>query len=366
MSQRFANVSEVPLALAVFLSSDGYDYNDDPCTISATTLLKPLRQIILPSRIPPGEGLVNLADMMSNRMGAAIHDGIERAWLNNHAAAMTALGYPQHIIERVLINPKPEQIQDGSIPIYLEQRLHRKLGKWTISGKFDFVGEGKVQDFKSTSVWTYKNQVNNQKYAQQGSVYRWLDPKLITQDVMDIHYIFTDWKPAVSKTDHRHPQPLAGRQRRPGGNVRVSRLDHVGRKRHEPLFPRSGTQGEAIAGGKRNGPGRDRLAAGCGAIFGPRNHQGVPHPFDGGKKAPLRFQIRPNASARFRVEQRDIGKMHELSGQEKIAASVTPTCPWTPPPPKRDPLMSSFLHGHGSHPATFRLVFVLAGHSSMS
>lgn len=205
MSQRFANVSEVPLALAVFLSSDGYDYNDDPCTISATTLLKPLRQIILPSRIPPGEGLVNLADMMSNRMGAAIHDGIERAWLNNHAAAMTALGYPKHIIERVLINPKPDQIQDGSIPIYLEQRLHRKLGKWTISGKFDFVGEGKVQDFKSTSVWTYKNQVNNQKYAQQGSVYRWLDPKLITQDVMDIHYIFTDWKPAMSKTDPNYP-----------------------------------------------------------------------------------------------------------------------------------------------------------------
>ena len=205
MSQRFANVSEVPLALAVFLSSDGYDYNDDPCTISATTLLKPLRQIILPSRIPPGEGLVNLADMMSNRMGAAIHDGIERAWLNNHAAAMTALGYPQHIIERVLINPKPEQIQDDSIPIYLEQRLHKKLGKWTISGKFDFVGEGKVQDFKSTSVWTYKNQVNNQKYAQQGSVYRWLDPKLITQDVMDIHYIFTDWKPAMAKTDPNYP-----------------------------------------------------------------------------------------------------------------------------------------------------------------
>ena len=205
MSQRFANVSEVPLALAVFLSSDNYDYDADPHTISATTLLKPLRQIILPSRIPPGEGLVNLADMMSNRMGAAIHDGIERAWLNNHAAAMTALGYPQHIIERVLINPKPEQIQDGSIPIYLEQRLHRKLGKWTISGKFDFVGEGKVQDFKSTSVWTYKNQVNNQKYAQQGSVYRWLDPKLITQDVMDIHYIFTDWKPAMSKTDPNYP-----------------------------------------------------------------------------------------------------------------------------------------------------------------
>src|SRR4030095_8026407 len=191
--QRYANVSEVPLALAVFLASDTYDYNDDPYTISATTLLKPLRQNILPSRIPPGEGLVNLADMMKNRMGSAIHDGVEKAWVTNHKPAMTALGYPEKVIDRIRINPNPiQQQEDGIIPIYLEQRLKRKLGKWTITGKFDFVGEGRVQDVKSTTVFTYKNQVNAAKYTQQGSIYRWLDPVIITQDEMDILYIFTD------------------------------------------------------------------------------------------------------------------------------------------------------------------------------
>lgn len=204
--QRFANVGEVPLALAVFLASDNYDYNDDPFTISATTLLKPIRQIILPSRIPPGEGLVDLADMMKNRMGAAIHDGIEKSWTHNYKPAMKALGYPDRVIDRMVINPPRDvPLSDDVIPIYLEQRLKRKMGKWTITGKFDFVGEGRVQDFKTTTVWTYKNQVNSGKWTQQGSVYRWLDPKLITQDELDIHYIFTDWMRGKIRSEPNYP-----------------------------------------------------------------------------------------------------------------------------------------------------------------
>jgi len=207
MSQRYSNVSEVPLALAVFLASDNYDYNDDPHTISATTLLKPLRQVILASRVPDGEGLVNLADMMQSRMGAAIHDGIERAWRFNYKASMQALGYPQKVIDLVRIDPTPEDLEANPdiIPIHLEQRLKKKIGKWTITGKFDFVGQGRVQDYKSTSVWTYQNQVNNGKYTQQGSIYRWLDPFLITQNEMDIHFIFMDWKGGMAKSDPKYP-----------------------------------------------------------------------------------------------------------------------------------------------------------------
>jgi hypothetical protein len=211
MSARFANVSEVPLALAVFLASDYYDYSDDPNEISATTLLKPLRQIILAKRVPPGDGMTNLADMMNSRMGAAIHDGIEKSWVSNYRPAMEALGLPQRVIDRIRINPTQSDLDVAAaqgieiIPIYLEQRLKRKIGKWTVTGKFDFVGEGKVQDFKSTSTFTYKKQVNADKYIQQGSIYRWLDEKLITQDRMDIHYIFTDWKPAMAKTDPSYP-----------------------------------------------------------------------------------------------------------------------------------------------------------------
>lgn len=214
MTQRFTNVSEVPLALAVFLASDFYDFDDTPNTISTTTLLKPLRQIILPSRMPPGEGLVNLADMMSNRLGAAVHDGIERAWLTNYAAAMKGLGLPQRVVDKVRINPSAEHLlhEPDCIPVYLEQRIKRKLGKWTITGKFDFVGEGRVQDFKTASVWSYMNQVNASKQTLQGSIYRWLDPKLITQDEMDIHHIFMDWKAGMVKSDPTYPPQRFKRQ----------------------------------------------------------------------------------------------------------------------------------------------------------
>lgn len=205
MLQRYSNVSEVPLALAVFLASDYYDYNDDPYTISATTLLKPLRQIILPTRVPETMGLTTLADMMSNRLGAAVHDGIQRAWETNHKTAMLALGYPKQVVDRIRINPKPEELTNDILPVYLEQRLSKKLGKWTITGKFDFIGEGRVQDFKTASVWSYKNQVNADKQTLQGSLYRWLDPQKITQDEMDIHHIFMDWRAGMVKTDPNYP-----------------------------------------------------------------------------------------------------------------------------------------------------------------
>ena len=205
MSSRYTHTSDVPLALAVFLASDYYDHDSTPYTISTTTLLTPVRQIILPTRISNEDALVSLPDMMSNRMGSAIHDAIERSWLTNYKVAMKGLGYPQRVIDRVAVNPKPNELTPDTIPIYLEQRLRKQVGKWTVTGKFDFVGEGRVQDFKTASVWSYMNQVNATKQTQQGSIYRWLDPKLITQDEMDIIHLFMDWKASMVKTDPKYP-----------------------------------------------------------------------------------------------------------------------------------------------------------------
>lgn len=208
MNARFANVGEVPLALAVFLASDFYDHSDDPTEISATALLKPVRQVILAGRVPEGEGLVNLADMMQSRMGTAIHSGIEKAWTENYKVAMQALGLPSRVIDRVKINPTI--VGEDDIPVYIEpDRFKRKISvgerTWTITGKTDFIGEGRVQDFKSTSVFTYQKQTGATKYAQQGSIYRWLAPSIITEPSLDIHYIFTDWKNGFAKGDPNYP-----------------------------------------------------------------------------------------------------------------------------------------------------------------
>ncbi len=200
----YVNTSAVPLSVAVFLATDHYDH--DEATISATSLIKPLRQVVLSNRVSNEDATVDLTQLVASRMGTAIHDGIERAWIHNYSSAMKALGHPQKIIDRIVINPKPEDLVDGVIPIYLEQRAYRKVGKHTVSGKFDFVGEGRVEDFKTTTVYTAMNNTNDDKYILQGSIYRWLNPTIITQDEMAIQFIFTDWSAARAKAEPHYPQ----------------------------------------------------------------------------------------------------------------------------------------------------------------
>lgn len=204
---KFINSSNIPLSIAVFLATDNYDYNEDPNTISATSLLKPVRQLILAGRVPTEDVNIDLSQMISNRMGAAIHDGIERAWLNVHTSkVLEVLGYPAGMRQRVVINPLPELDVSELIPVYLEQRAHRQLGKFTISGKFDFVAQGRVEDFKTTSVWTAMSGNSDDKYIWQGSIYRWLNPHIITQDVMAIQWLFTDWNRAEAMRNPAYPQ----------------------------------------------------------------------------------------------------------------------------------------------------------------
>ena len=203
---KYANTASVPLSLAVFLATDNYDYNDDSNTLSATTLLKPLRQLILSARVPENMSQVDLVQLVPSRMGTAIHDAIERAWKSNAPAALEALGYPKRVIDKIRVNPKPEELQDGIIPIYMEQRAHKQVGKFTISGKYDFIGDGRVEDFKSTSTFTAMHNTHDDKYIWQGSIYRWLNPKIITRDEMAIQFIFTDWSKAKAMQDPKYPQ----------------------------------------------------------------------------------------------------------------------------------------------------------------
>lgn len=203
---KYANTSSVPLSLAVFLASDFYDHDQDQNTISATTLIKPIRQIVLGARVPEDMTPLELVNLVPSRMGSAIHDAIERSWKDNYQVALDSLGYPKKVIEKIRINPKPEELTDGQIPIYLEQRAHKQVGKFLISGKYDFIGDGRVEDFKSTSTFTAMNNTNDEKYIWQGSIYRWLNPQIITKDEMAIQFIFTDWSKAKAMQDPKYPQ----------------------------------------------------------------------------------------------------------------------------------------------------------------
>jgi Schitoviridae exonuclease len=205
MNQTYLNQTGVPLSVAVYLAVDHYEYI--PNTISATALIKPVKQHILAKRVPKEMGGTDVLSFLKSRIGSAIHDGIEKAWTGEHyKKAMTALGYPNNVIERITVNPEHDP-GPAEIPVYMEQRLFREFMGTTISGKFDFIAEGRLEDFKSTSTFTWVNNTKTEDYQLQGSIYRWLDRgKWITEDHMAIQFFFTDWKPGFAKADPKYPQ----------------------------------------------------------------------------------------------------------------------------------------------------------------
>lgn len=202
--RKYLNGSGVPLSVAVFLAKDYYDHDDE--SISATSLLKPVRQIVLNSRLPPEHKLVDIIDLTKSRMGTAIHDGIEKAWKDNPKQTLMELGYPQKVAESVIINPEPGEDITDRIPVYLEIRSYKEIMGFKVSGKFDFVAEGRVEDFKSTSVYTAMAGNKDDDYKLQGSIYRWLNPEIITQDEMAIQFFFTDWARNQAKSNPKYPQ----------------------------------------------------------------------------------------------------------------------------------------------------------------
>ncbi len=169
--------------------------------ISATGLLKSPKQIVLAQRVPalPTGATINDSDLedISSRvpsaMGTSLHNGVEAAWRNNYKTCLRELGYPEKVIERIILDPEPKDLKENTIAIYLEKRVEKKLGPFTISGQFDIVVDGKLEDIKSTGVYGFMMGNNDRKYQLQGSIYRWLNPDIITDDFMNIQFIFTDW-----------------------------------------------------------------------------------------------------------------------------------------------------------------------------
>ena len=119
----FTNKTDISLSLAVWLAHDEYDYINEPNYISATSLMKPLRQIILPRRIPAAERVLpDISEHIAAALGHSLHDSIEKAWVKGHRKNLAKLGIPENVINRVLINPTDEELAavKDPIPVYLE------------------------------------------------------------------------------------------------------------------------------------------------------------------------------------------------------------------------------------------------------
>ena len=206
---KFSNNTGVPLSLAVWLATDTYEYppDDGKKYISATGLLKSVRQTILSKRVPVGaERVDDVSSRIASRFGTAVHDSIEMSWVNHRDRSLASLGYPPAVIKKIRVNPEDPN-EPGIIPVYMEQRFHKEVGDWVVSGQFDFVGDGRLEDFKSTGTFTWVNGTKDQDYIDQGSIYRWGRSDIITQDVMAIQFIFKDWQ-AFKAKDPKYPSGM--------------------------------------------------------------------------------------------------------------------------------------------------------------
>lgn len=200
---KVTNNTGISLSVAAWLANDEYDHNPNPTVISATTLINPMRMIVLARQNSDLDTISDLTDVISSKFGAALHNGIEQTWKNKKALAIALkrLSYPDKIIAKIKVNPTKAEVDAGCIAVYMELRGIKKVGKYSVSGKFDFVAEGALEDFKSTGVYTYKNSTSDDKYVLQGSIYRWLHPDIITSDTMKIQFLFTDWKQGDAARD---------------------------------------------------------------------------------------------------------------------------------------------------------------------
>lgn len=204
---KITNEHDVSLALAVWLLYDEYDYVDNPKYLSATTLLKPLKQIVMKHRVDFSNESIDVMDFAQASMGTGLHDSIEKAWKLGHKSALKKLGYPDRVVNAVVINPTKEDFDKNPdlIPVYIERRGTKNLRGWLIGGKFDIVTEGLLQDFKSTSTYSWVAGSRDDEHKMQGSIYRWIHDDVITEDVIRINYIFTDFVKYMAANNPKYP-----------------------------------------------------------------------------------------------------------------------------------------------------------------
>jgi len=192
--KKITNKTGMSLPIAVWSAIDNYDYSKEKNVISATAIMNPIRQIILGRRYKDSKKEVDVDDLIASSMGTALHDSIENAWKDKDKVVevLNSLGY---------INA--EDIYNN---ITFEKRTIKKINGYKISGKFDLVFDGIVADIKSTSVWTWIYGSKDEDYKLQMSIYKWLNPELITNTHGYVEFIFTDWSKQKAIQDKQYPQ----------------------------------------------------------------------------------------------------------------------------------------------------------------
>ena len=203
---KYTNEKGISLPLAVWLAHDEYNHDPRPNLISVTTLIKPVKQIILESRLTvKGSAPIDISTRLASRLGTAVHNSVEYSWTTNYKQALIDLGYPKRAVEAVRVNPT--EGSSKGLDVYLEIRSEKQVDNWIVSGQFDMVYDGAVNDIKSTGTWTYTSGIKDDDYIKQLSIYKWLNPDIITKNTGAIQFIFKDWSAlkAITEKDKGYP-----------------------------------------------------------------------------------------------------------------------------------------------------------------
>ena len=188
------NDLNIDWVIAGWLASNTYTGSNDGNYLSASGLVRSVRQTVLSKLMSRtnSEDPVDISTMLSSSIGTALHRDIQAVWEDENVIkeGLKALGFNK--LDKIKVNS--ENPNEDDINLWFEKRVTKEINGWNITGQFDLVVNDTIHDFKSTSVYTYINKSKVKDYSIQLSVYRWLNPELITNDVHGvIHYIFTNW-----------------------------------------------------------------------------------------------------------------------------------------------------------------------------
>lgn len=196
------NKHNLSLPLAVALAYDNYDFIKGDKYFSATQLLKGTKKLVLSKRAAKQGLLVpmDVSEKQATVVGTAFHDRAENLILNGQyrEVLMKSLGYDSDFVDSIVVNPT-EPLKPHQNPIYIEQRVIKELNGFQIGGKYDYIWQGVVSDYKTTSTFAFKDPKKHQEWMMQGSINRWLNQDIVTEDYTNIDILFKDFSAKVAE-----------------------------------------------------------------------------------------------------------------------------------------------------------------------
>ena len=192
----YLNERKIPLSVAIWLARDLYD--KDPSYISGSELQRSNRQVVLSRRVTQD---IDLSQVLAARLGNAINDAIDAAWKSERLMEYVHLAGYNPLFEYDVnpVIPDPQKT-----PVYIQKRYDEPFMGRILSGAPDMILDGRLFDYKSTSVFGFQKKVP-EDYLWQLSTYRYLARDYITDDTATIQFILKDWSKSRAK-DPNYPQ----------------------------------------------------------------------------------------------------------------------------------------------------------------